>query len=217
MSILISIPCGGGFVNEQTTVSLFNLAKLLVRSNIEHSIMTVSNSSLITICRSRIANFFINNSNHEYLFFLDSDIGFNPNDVIKLLNYNLDIVSGAYPMKTLPPRYCVNIKQPKNQRGDLIEIEGNGLGFCLIKREVFIKIAEHYPGLKYIPSDNCPDYPPSENETKNSYHYFSEIKINDHFLSEDHSFFYRCRNLGYNLWLDTSIKLNHTGYHIYGE
>ena len=78
MGIMIALPCHGGIVNEKTTMSLFNLGKLLVRNNIPHGLLTQANSSLITHGRSKCANFFINNTDHEYLFFLDSDIGFNP-------------------------------------------------------------------------------------------------------------------------------------------
>ena len=71
---MIALPCYGGNVSEKTTMSLFNLGKLFARNNIPHGLLTVANSSLITQGRSKIANFFINNTEHEYLFFLDSDI-----------------------------------------------------------------------------------------------------------------------------------------------
>lgn len=215
MTLMIGLPCGGGTVSEKTTLGLFNLGKVLVRNNIHHGLLTLANSSLITQARSKIANFFINNTEHEYLFFLDSDIGFDPNDVIKLMNHNMDIVSAAYPMKIIPSRYCVNIKQPENRKGDLIEIEGNGMGFVMIKRKVFLDIARQYPGLKYIPSDYHSDTPHTEAEFKNSYHFFAEHRTQNGFMSEDHSFFYRAKQVGYNIWLDPTIKLNHTGYHIY--
>ena len=121
MSIMIALPCHGGIVSEKTTMILFNLGKLLVRNNIPHGLLTQANSSLITIGRSKCANFFINNTDHEYLFFLDSDIGFNPEDVLKFLSHQVDIVSGAYPMKTIPIRYCYNILQPEQCKGDLID------------------------------------------------------------------------------------------------
>ena len=34
-------------------------------------------------------------------------------------------------------------------------------------------------------------------------------------MSEDKSFFHRAQEVGHTIWLDTTIKLNHTGYHIY--
>ena len=215
MSVMIGLPCGGGNISEKTTVGLFNLAKVFVRNNIPHGLLTLSNSSLIGHARSRVANFFLNNTEFEYLFFLDSDIGFDANDVLKLLQYQVHIVSAAYPMKVLPPRYCVNVSYPEKRKGDLIKIDGNGMGFVLIHRRVFMDMARQYPGLKYIPSDHHSEEPHSEGEMNNSYHYFAELKQGNGFMSEDKAFFHRATQVGYDTWLDPTIKLNHTGYHIY--
>ena len=217
MSLMIALPCHGGIVSEKTTMSLFNLGKLLARNNIPHGLLTQANSSLITQGRSKIANFFINNTDHEYLFFLDSDIGFNPEDVLRLLSHQVDIVSGAYPMKTIPVRYCINIQQPEERQGDLVKITGNGMGFVLLHRNVLLKMAQNFPELKYIPSTDDSNVPPSQEEMNNSYHYFMEHKENNAFMSEDKSFFHRARMLGYDVWLDTSIKLQHIGSHIFTE
>lgn len=212
---MIGLPCMGGIVSEKTTLGLFNLGKALVRNNVHHGLLTLTNSSLITQARSKVANFFINNTEHDYLFFLDSDIGFNPEDVLKLMAHQVPIVSGAYPMKIIPERYCVDIVQPEQRHGDLVKINGNGMGFVLIHRQVFLDIAKQYPNLKYIPSDYHSDTPHTPAEMNNSYHYFAEHQSQNGFMSEDKSFFHRAQQVGYNIWLDTSIKLSHTGYHIY--
>lgn len=212
---MIGLPCAGGIVSEKTTLGLFNLGKKLVRNNIHHGLLTLTNSSLITQARSKIANFFINNTEHEYLFFLDSDIGFNPDDVLKLMSHQVPIVSGAYPMKIIPERYCVDVVQPEERHGDLLKINGNGMGFVLIHRQVFLDIARHHPNLKYVPSDYHSDTPHSPEEMNNSFHFFAEQQSENGFMSEDKSFFYRAQKVGYNIFLDTSIRLNHTGYHIY--
>lgn len=205
----------GGIVSEKTTLGLFNLAKAFVRNDIPHGLLTLTNSSLITQARSKIANFFINNTEHDYLFFLDSDIGFNPEDVLKLIAHQVPIVSGAYPMKIIPERYCVDIVQPEQRQGDLVKINGNGMGFVLIHRQVFLDIAKQYQNLKYVPSDYHSDTPHTPAEMNNSYHYFAEQQTQNGFMSEDKSFFHRAQQVGYNIWLDTTIRLNHTGYHIY--
>lgn len=212
---MIGLPCMGGIVSEKTTLGLFNLAKAFVRNDIPHGLLTLTNSSLITQARSKIANFFINNTEHDYLFFLDSDIGFNPEDVLKLIAHQVPIVSGAYPMKIIPERYCVDIVQPEQRQGDLVKINGNGMGFVLIHRQVFLDIAKQYQNLKYVPSDYHSDTPHTPAEMNNSYHYFAEQQTQNGFMSEDKSFFHRAQQVGYNIWLDTTIRLNHTGYHIY--
>ena len=159
----------------------------------------------------------MNNTDHEYLLFLDSDIGFDEYDVLKLINHQVDIVSGAYPMKTIPIRYCINVVQQEQRKGDLLKIEGNGMGFTLIHRNVFLQMAQKFPDLKYTPPKDDSNVPPTEGEINNSYHFFMEHKKGDGFLSEDKSFFFRASMLGYDIWLDTTIKLQHVGSHIFSE
>ena len=214
--LCIALPAHGGIVSEKTTLGLFNLGKLLVRNNIDHGLLTITNSSLITQCRSKCANFFVNNTQFDHLFFLDSDIGFQPESVLKLLQYNMDIVSATYPMKIYPTRYPVTIKQPEERRGDLIKINGDGMGFVMIHRRVFQDIAKQYPGLRYMPCDKSSDTPSTDAEKANSFHFFAELKNDDGYMSEDKAFFRRAENVGYDVWMDTTIQLTHTGYHIYG-
>ena len=217
MSILIGLPCYGGVVSDKTTNALFKLGKQFVRNNIDHGILTLANESLISRGRSRIANFFINNTEFEYLFFLDSDVGFEADDVLKLLNYNKEMVCGAYPMKTIPLKWNFTITEPRQREGDLVAIDKIGIGFSLIHRNVFIRIAKQYPDLKYIPTNESTTHNPTEQEFNNSYHYFHEMRQGDIYLPEDLSFFTRARNVGMQAWMDTSINLCHVGSHVFQE
>ena len=218
MSILIGMPCYGGVVSDKTTNSLFNLAKLFVRNNVDHGILTMANESLISRGRSRIANFFINNTEFEYLFFLDSDVGFDANDVLKLLNYNEEMVCGAYPMKTIPLQWNFTLSEPRKMKDSLVAIERIGIGFSLIHRNVFTKIANQYGSeLKYFPINESTTHSPTEREKENSYHYFHEMKQGNIYLPEDLSFFTRARSVGVQPWMDTSISLCHVGSHVFKE
>ena len=217
MSILIGLPCYGGVVSDKTTNALFKLGKQFVRNNIDHGILTLANESLISRGRSRIANFFINNTEFEYLFFLDSDVGFEADDVLKLLNHNKEMVCGAYPMKTIPLKWNFTITEPKQREGDLVAIDKIGIGFSLIHRNVFIRIAKQYPELKYIPTNESTTHNPTEQEFNNSYHYFHEMRQGNIYLPEDLSFFTRARSVGIQAWMDTSINLCHVGSHVFQE
>ena len=217
MSVLIALPCYGGMVSDKTAKGLFNLGKELRTNQIDHGLITLANESLITKGRSRIANFFINNTQYEYVMFIDADIGFEPQYVLKLLSYQRDIVCGAYPMKSIPLQYNYNISQPPLAEDGLIEIDNIGFGFALIHRRVFDKIRENYEDLKYTPALGHSSYPITEAEYHNSYHYFNELKKDMTFLPEDFSFFERASSVGFTSWLDTSIKLCHVGSHVFQE
>ena len=218
MSLLVAMPCYGGMVSDKTAKGLFNLGKELRTAGIDHGLLTMANESLVTKARSRIANFFMNNTEYEYVLFIDADIGFTPEDVFKLLTSNKDIVCGAYPMKGIPLRYNYNISKPEVLEGDLVKIENIGFGFALIHRKVFESISNKYgEELKYFPATNNTTYPPTEKEYHNSYHYFLELKKDMSYLPEDFSFFERAKTVGYETWLNTNIRLAHVGSHVYQE
>jgi hypothetical protein len=217
-SVLIAMPCYGGMVSDKTTRGLFNLGKELRSLEIDHGLLTIANESLVTKARSRISNFYMNSTEYEKILFIDSDIGFTPDDAFKLIMSDKDIICGAYPMKGIPLRYNYNVSSPEVREGDLVQIENIGFGFCCIKRQIFQDIQKNYgEELKYYPALNNSSCPPTEKEYNNSYHYFLEFKKGMHFLPEDFSFFERASNVGYKSWLDTSIRLCHVGSHVYQE
>jgi len=83
-------------------------------------------------------------------------------------------------------------------------------------------LAEHYKFPEDVEVTHFPDkldsnYEPTQAEIDNSYHFFMEHKKDDGFLSEDKSFFFRANMIGYDIWLDTTIKLQHIGSHIFAE
>lgn len=218
MSLLIAMPCYGGLVSDKTAKGLFNLGKELRTAGIDHGLLTLANESLVTRARSRIANFFMNNTEYEKILFIDADIGFTPENVFELLDTNKDIVCGAYPMKGIPLRYNYNISSPEVREGNLVKIENIGFGFACIHRRVFNGIKNKYAEeLKYYPPTDDSSYPPTEKEYHNSYHYFLELKKDMSFLPEDFSFFERAKSVGYETWLNTNIRLSHVGSHVYQE
>jgi hypothetical protein len=217
MSVLICVPSYGGIVSDKTAVSLFNLGKTLVRNSIDHALLSLSNESLITRGRSKMANFFLNNTEYEYLFFLDSDIGFDPTDVLKLLSHKKDMVSGAYPMKSIPLEWNFSLSKNGKRENDLVAIDRIGIGFTLIHRKVFESIIQKYgEELKFIPRQSKKEDITIE-ELNNSYHFFSELKYEDTYLPEDLSFFTRAKNCGFQPWMDVSINLSHVGSHVFRE
>ena len=218
MSVLIALPCYGGIVSDKTTKGLFNLGKELRTHGIDHGLITLANESLITKGRSRVSNFFMNNTEYEKVLFIDADVGFTAEDALKLITSDKDIICGAYPMKGIPLRYNYNLTQPPVAEGGLVQIENIGFGFCCIKRKVFQDLTVRYGHeLKYYPALNNSSYPPTEQEYNNSYHFFLELKKDMAYLPEDFSFFERASSVGYKSWLDTSIRLCHVGSHVYQE
>jgi hypothetical protein len=218
-SVLIALPCYGGVTSAKTTAGLFNLGKALMFNNIEHDILFVSNQSLIPKARSDIANYFLNATNFDILFWIDTDIGFNPDDFRKLYESILsgrEYVTATYRHKTPVPKYSFVLE---THDGDLIwddsetaiKISRNVGGFSMVTRSVFEKIAKQYPELKYVPLNDGKEV--TERELNNSYHYYdtpicSETGI---ILPEDFAFQEKCKSVGVDVWMRPDITLIHNG------
>ena len=108
-SIFFATPCYGGQLTDQYHLSMFRLMSDLQRHQIGHQITTLRNESLITRGRNILAAMFLD-SPCTHLMFIDADIEFEGLDVIKLLRMDESIAVGAYPKKTLPIQYAVNLK-----------------------------------------------------------------------------------------------------------
>jgi hypothetical protein len=218
ISLLIAIPCYGGNLTSETTSGLYKLAKHLERIGIFNELLLISNESLIPHGRATIANIFINDTNHTHLLMIDADVGFIPEDVIKLFELNTDFAAGAYPMKVIPDKYNFSIRNREiNEEFPAVVVDSIGAGFCLVTRSVFTDIMYKYPELKYKPVDKSLGYNVSEQRMNNSYAYFETYidPITLNLISEDFAFNKRWNSTGGKIWLHLGIQLTHTGSHVF--
>ena len=134
-------PCYGGNITEVCFSSYLGFTIMAMQNNINFQIDTLSNESNVNRARNSCAAKFLS-GDCTHLMFVDADIQFNPQDIVKLINHDNAIVGGIYPEKTLPPKMVVNTLNNGEQQGDLIEVGTLGTGFMLIKRRVFEKMIE---------------------------------------------------------------------------
>lgn len=108
--LFVATPMYGGQCHGMFTKSSIDLAKLCAAYEIDNRFFYLFNESLITRARNYCADEFMR-SDYTHLLFIDSDIGFNPNDVLTLLamadpedtnpETRKDIICGPYPKKTI--------------------------------------------------------------------------------------------------------------------
>ena len=104
--ILVATPMYGGMCTGQYTKSTADLAKLAMQYQMTIDFFYLFNESLITRARNYCADEFLRNEVYTHLMFIDSDIGFNPQDVLSLAaiadpESDKDILCGPYPKKTI--------------------------------------------------------------------------------------------------------------------
>ena len=103
--IFLATPMYGGQCSGQYAKSCIDLGMLCAKYGVEISFFYLFNESLITRARNYLADEFLR-SDCTHLLFIDSDIGFDPNDVLALAaiadpDTDKDIVCGPYPKKTI--------------------------------------------------------------------------------------------------------------------
>lgn len=212
-NIFIATPCYGGMLTDQYFLSMFRLSQTLMQHGINFRITTLRNESLITRARNIITAMFLE-SECTHLFFVDSDIEFQAEDVLRALAYDKDIIAAAYPKKALPVQYAINFKFLDDDKRRIrvengaIEVLDASTGFFMIKKRVVEKMMQAYPELHYRNDSNID---PKFN--KYCYSFFDTIHDPDdnRYLSEDYTFCRRWQKLGGEIWLDPNTKLNHVG------
>ena len=99
--IFIATPCYGGQLGEPYFRSMMRLAIMCNKYDIPYTISTLANESLITRGRNTLVSFFMENPEASHLFFIDADIEFEPEDVLRMVAYDKPITVGAYPKKAV--------------------------------------------------------------------------------------------------------------------
>lgn len=209
------IPCYGGQITEGTFASFVRFTMLAMKHNIPFSLDTMVNESLIPRGRNNLIAKAMANQSATHIMFIDSDIRFDPESILRMILADAGVICGLYPMKGIPIKYVLNIIPNARQIGNLFEVSTAGTGFMLIKREVIQSLMDKMPELKYKDSLNLgPQYEP------NMYAFFDTmIDENGHYLSEDWTFCKRVREvLRQPIWVDTTVKLDHMGaYNFQGD
>lgn len=212
-NVFFATPCYGGMLTDQYFLSMFKTSQTFMQHGINFRITTLRNESLITRARNILTAMFLD-SDCTHLMFIDSDIEFKPEDMLRALAYDKPIIAGAYPKKALPIQYAINFKfvDPETRQirveNGAVEVLDASTGFFLIKRETIEKMVKAYPELHYRNDSNID---PKLN--KHCYALFDTTLDPDdnRYLSEDYTFCRRWQKLGGEIWLDPNTKLNHVG------
>jgi hypothetical protein len=103
--LFVATPMYGGQCGGMYTRSICDLTALCVKYGIEVRSYFLFNESLITRARNYCVDEFLR-SDAEHMLFIDSDIGFNPQDVIAMMalqtpESEYDVIAGPYPKKCI--------------------------------------------------------------------------------------------------------------------
>ena len=92
--IFIGTPCYGGMITADYFKSCMQLVALAASKKIELQFATIGNESLITRARNTIVQLFMDHD-YTHLMFIDADLAFNPESVIRMIEFDKDVVTGV--------------------------------------------------------------------------------------------------------------------------
>jgi hypothetical protein len=175
-SLFVATPMYGGMNHGLYMKACLDLQGLCMQYGVNVKFSFLFNESLITRARNYLVDEYLHRSDCSHMLFIDSDIHFNPQDVIALLAMDKDVSGGPYPKKAIKWKSVKSavIKHPDIDPGMLEKVTGDyvfnpvkgtaqfsvteplevmeiGTGFMMIKREVFGKMEKQYPMIRYKP------------------------------------------------------------------
>jgi hypothetical protein len=233
-SILIATPCFGGMVSQNYMLSVIRLMGHAASAGFDTGLSLLGYDALISRARAILVAACLDNPATTHLLFVDADIGFEPEQVERLLRFDKDFVGALYPLKSIDwdliPGRCVErgetVRQaalsyvgafcPENERrqdGDFVTGTYVGGGFQLIRREALERMIAAYPETHFNHAHIMPKSGSRrEPRSGNLYALFDCIIDPESgvYLSEDFSFCRRWRQIGGEIWIDGASKLTHS-------
>ena len=230
LHLVIGTPMYGGMCTSEYTQSLLNLSESANKSDVKLTTIFLGNESLIQRGRNTVAHHFMNLPDATHLLFIDADIKFRTEDIVRMIQadksliigpvglkgYNWDEIrqaaikgeddigrtGGVFNINKLPGIDMVDENTP-------FEIEHGGNAFMMIRRDVFETLKPHTPiytnGGRSLP------------DGVEIYDYF-RVEINkdtNHLLSEDYFLCHSYRQLGGKVWCAPWVETGHFGSHLF--
>ena len=229
--LAIATPCFGGQVSSLYAASIFKLQRALrACPEIELIIHMREGDALITRARADLVALFLDDPAATHLLFVDADIGFEPDQVLRLIACGAEVAGGAYPIKRIDwdkAHKVIDARRPNTRSAVLdyvLEIEDPahiavvngftrvryaGTGFLMIRREALERMCRHYASLRFRREHSRDPLTDSPNRFA-----LFECMIDPAtgiYLSEDFSFCKRWTDMGGEIWADLESRLDHVG------
>ena len=197
--VLIGTPSYDGRIDVWFANSLVSTVKMAIEKNIHVHAIYTSYDSLIQRARNSLFKLALDGG-YDDLFFIDSDVEWEPEWFFRLLERPEPIVGAALIKKADTEGYTVklldkNLKWSNDKK--IIEVDGVGTGFMKVSKFALQKLWE-------VSSPYMSDG--QENRM------ICDIRVeNGDLISEDYIICKKWQDLGYKVWLDPTITINHIG------
>lgn len=212
-SIFIALPAYDFKVSLKLAVSLARFAQIAPQHGINIQIGSICGCSVVSRARNLLVKDFLE-SPCDYLLFIDSDINFEPEDILRLMAWGTDpkkgIVAAVPRVRDVNKTYIADLDYDENG-----ELTMNAMGlvrgqrvataFMLVQRAVFETLIEKHPEWTYW----------DKRAGKDLSAVFDFKVEREGYIGEDFLFCDRTREAGFEVWIDPTISLGHMGVQEY--
>lgn len=202
-NIFIGTPCFEYKVNANYVNTLLNFKN----QNIDF-VPYFLHDSLITRARNElITQFYENQENFTHLFWLDGDVSIPAEGLQSLLSHQVNVIAAPVPIKDFHPGAHQSIRRTYEEiKPYLYKAEAAATGCFLLSKQAvcdLVRTSNHY----YV----------NDTDKRKIYNVF-EVGIRDNqYMSEDWDISYKLRDLGYEIYIDSSFSISHFGFHNYSR
>jgi len=228
--LVIATPCFGGQISVLYAASLFKLQSVVrTYRGLSLKVLFKDGDALITRARASLISQFLDDPSATHLLFVDADIGFEPEQVLRLIECGADMCAAIYPVKRIDwdkvkctieaarsnpaaaaLKYVFEVDDPNAviERAGFVRVRYAGTGFLMMRRAALERMCAHYPQLKFK-RDHSSD---AAMTSENRFALFECMVAEDGtYLSEDFAFCRRWTDMGGEIWADLNSRLNHIG------
>jgi len=210
--VMIGLPSYDYKVSSKLAISLASFCVQATKHGVDIEVCNISGCSVVSRVRNLIATNFLN-SDCTDLMFIDSDINFDAEDIFRLLAWSSDpkkgIVAGIPVARKKGQVYFSTLDTEDDKsilmdKMGLVKAKRVATAFMMIRKEVFVKLAEAHPEWTYH----------DEKKEGDTIICFFDFELKDgQYIGEDYLFCDRAREQGFEVWIDPTIKLGHMGVH----
>jgi hypothetical protein len=200
--IFIGTPCFEYKVNANYVKTLLEFEKLGI--DFEPFFL---HDSLITRARNELITQFYENSTFTHLFWLDGDVSIPGKGLQTLLSHQVDVIATPVPIKDLLPGAHQSIRRTYEEiKPYLYKAEAAATGCFLMSKKSVNALVES--SCYYFGNDES---------TRKLYNVFEVGIRNNQYMSEDWDISYKLRDLGFEIYIDSSFPVLHAGIHNYSR
>ena len=229
VNLVVATPCFGGQISVVYAASLFKLQnRLKAYRGLNLKVLFKDGDALITRARASLAAQFLDDPAATHLLFVDADIGFEPEQVLRLIECGAEMCAAVYPVKRIDwnkikanigagrdnpsaaLKYVIEVDDPNAviARAGFVKVRYAGTGFLMIRREALQRMCAAHPQLRFKRDHSVDAATPSDSRFAL---FECMIAADGTYLSEDFAFCKRWTDLGGEIWADLSSKLQHVG------